>query len=47
MQVKGFGEKRFEKLSTYLAVEGKTTLSSKVSSPRKPRKPKPTPTASK
>lgn len=39
MQVKGFGEKRFEKLSAYLAVDGKTTLTTKVSSPRKARKP--------
>ncbi|HEY2091495.1 MAG TPA: helix-hairpin-helix domain-containing protein [Thermoanaerobaculia bacterium] len=45
MQVKGFGQKRFDKLSAYLAVEGKTTLTAKVSSPRKTRKP--TPTASK
>ena len=47
MQVKGLGEKRFEKLNPYLVVDGKTTLNTKVSSPRKPRKPKPTPTASK
>ena len=46
MQVKGFGQKRFEKLSAYLVVEGKTTLSEKVKSPRKARN-KPTPTASK
>jgi competence protein ComEA len=39
MQVKGFGEKRFEKLSAYLTVDGKTTLATKVSSPRKARKP--------
>ncbi len=39
MQVKGFGQKRYEKLSSYLVVEGKTTLTAKVSSPRKPRKP--------
>ena len=45
MQVKGFGQKRYEKLSAYLVVEGKTTLTAKVSSPRKPRKP--TTTASK
>lgn len=38
MQVKGFGEKRFEKLSPYLTTEGKTTLTAKVASPRKPRK---------
>ena len=45
MQVKGFGEKRFNQVSPYIAVEGKTTLASKISSPRKSRKP--TPTASK
>lgn len=39
MQVKGFGQKRFDKLNPYLVVEGKTTLTAKVSSPRKPRKP--------
>ena len=39
MQVKGFGQKRYEKLSAYLVVEGKTTLNAKVSSPRKTRKP--------
>jgi competence protein ComEA len=39
MQVKGFGQKRFEKLSAYLTVDGKSTLTTKVSSPRKPRKP--------
>lgn len=38
MQVKGVGDKMFERLSPYLAVEGKTTLSSKIASPRKPRK---------
>lgn len=46
MQVKGFGAKTFEQLSAYLAVDGKTTLSGKVSSPRKPRAKKPTATAS-
>ena len=46
MQVKGFGAKTFEQLSAYLAVDGKTTLSGKVSSPRKPRAKKPTSTAS-
>ena len=45
MQVKGFGEKRFNQVSPYITVEGKTTLTSKISSPRKSRKP--TPTASK
>jgi competence protein ComEA len=48
MQVKGFGQKRFATLSPYLAVEGKTTLSSKVAGSRKPRKSRqPTNTASK
>ena len=37
MQVKGFGDKSFERLSAYIVVEGKTTLSSKVASPRRPR----------
>jgi len=50
MQVKGFGEKRFNQVSAYLTVEGKTTLNSKISAPRKPRKStsrqEPTPTAS-
>jgi competence protein ComEA len=32
MQVKGFGEKSFEKLSAYVTVEGKTTLATKVHS---------------
>jgi len=30
MQVKGFGEKSFERLAAYVSVEGKTTLASKV-----------------
>jgi competence ComEA-like helix-hairpin-helix protein len=46
MQVKGFGQKRFDKLSAYLTVEGKTTLMAKVASPRKSRK-QPANTASK
>jgi competence protein ComEA len=46
MQVKGFGAKTFEKLSPYLVIEGRTTLSSKVSSPRKPRAKKPATPAS-
>lgn len=46
MQVKGIGAKTFERLSQYVAVEGKTTLGSKVQSPRKPRAKKPTATAS-
>ncbi|HEX8171767.1 MAG TPA: helix-hairpin-helix domain-containing protein [Thermoanaerobaculia bacterium] len=37
MQVKGIGAKTYERLSPYVAVEGKTTLGAKVSSPRKPR----------
>lgn len=45
MQVKGVGAKTFEGLSPYIALEGKTTLSSKVRSPRKAVK-KPTTTAS-
>ena len=38
MQVKGFGEKRFNQVSPYLTVDGKTTLATKISIPRKPRK---------
>lgn len=30
MQVKGFGEKSFERIAPYVTVEGKTTLTSKV-----------------
>ena len=37
MQVKGFGNKSFERLSAYIVVEGKSTLTQKVRSPRKPR----------
>jgi competence protein ComEA len=37
MQVKGFGQKSFERISSYLTVEGKTTLSSKIQKPRKAR----------
>jgi competence protein ComEA len=37
MQVKGIGAKTFERLSSYITVEGKTTLTSDVRSPRKPR----------
>ncbi len=50
MQVKGFGEKRFQILSSYLTVDGKTTLNGKVSIARGPRKSsakKPSTTASK
>ncbi|MBK5258700.1 MAG: helix-hairpin-helix domain-containing protein [Thermoanaerobaculia bacterium] len=46
MQVKGFGDKTYERLSSYISIDGKTTLSAKVQSPRKPRK-QPTTTASK
>jgi competence protein ComEA len=37
MEVKGFGEKSFERVRAYLTVEGKTTLSEKVHGARKPR----------
>jgi competence protein ComEA len=37
MQVKGFGEKTYERLASLLTVDGKTTLTAKVQSPRKPR----------
>jgi competence protein ComEA len=37
MQVKGFGAKTFEGVAPYISVDGKTTLSTKVKSPRKPR----------
>ena len=37
MQVKGIGAKTFEGLSQYVSVEGKTTLSSKVHGPKRPR----------
>jgi competence protein ComEA len=33
MQVKGFGEKTFERLNPYLTVSGNTTLTAKVKSP--------------
>ena len=46
LQVKGFGEKSYELLRPYLTVDGKTTLATKVRSPRKPRTSKsPTSTA--
>ena len=45
MQVKGFGDKTFELVSPYIAVDGKTTLKAKVAGPKKPRK-QPTNTAS-
>ena len=38
MQVKGFGEKRFNQVSQYITVDGKTTLTAKISAPRKSRK---------
>lgn len=37
MQVKGFGDKSYERLSSYIAVDGQSTLTEKVRSPRKPR----------
>ena len=46
MQVKGFGAKTYEGLSSYIVVEGKSTLAGKIKSPRKPRAKKPTATAS-
>ena len=35
MQVKGIGDKTFERISPYLATEGKTTLSAAIRTPRK------------
>jgi competence protein ComEA len=46
MQVKGFGAKTYELVSGYITVDGKTTLSSEIKSPRKPRAKKPASTAS-
>ena len=46
MQVKGIGAKTFEGLSSYVAVDGKTTLSGKIRSPRKAASKKPTSPAS-
>jgi len=48
MQVKGFGEKSFERLAAYVTVEGKTTLSAKVHMTGRARKSskKPSPAAS-
>ncbi len=40
MQVKGIGDKTFERLSPYISTEGKTTLSTSIRMPRK-AKPKP------
>jgi hypothetical protein len=37
MQVKGFGDKSYQRLSSYLTIEGRTTLAAKVASPKKPR----------
>jgi competence protein ComEA len=37
MQVKGFGQKSYDRLSPYITVEGKTTLAAKVAKPRKAR----------
>jgi competence protein ComEA len=37
MQVKGFGDKSYERLSSYITVDGKSTLTQKVRAPRKPR----------
>jgi competence protein ComEA len=37
MQVKGFGDKTYERLSSYIVVDGQSTLNAKVRSPRKPR----------
>jgi comEA protein len=47
MQVKGFGEKSFERLAAYVTVDGKTTLSAKVHTTRgrKPSAKKPSPAA--
>jgi len=42
MQVKGIGAKTYEMLAPYIAVSGQTTLTTNVSSPRKPRAKKPT-----
>lgn len=40
MQVKGFGEKTFNRLSPYISVDGKTTLAAKIQGSRKARTPK-------
>jgi competence protein ComEA len=47
MQVKGFGEKSFERLAAYVTVEGKTTLAAKVHMTGRARKSskKPSPAA--
>jgi len=46
MQVKGFGAKTYERVAPYIAVDGKTTLTTKIKSPRKPRAKNPSSTAS-
>ena len=48
MQVKGFGEKSFERLAAYVTVDGKTTLTAKMhtKSARKSSSKKPSPAAS-
>ena len=52
MQVKGFGDKTFERLNPYITLDGKTTLTAKVQGARKARtkssrRSQPTNTASK
>jgi competence protein ComEA len=37
MQVKGFGDKTFERVRSYITLEGSTTLTAKVQGPRKAR----------
>ena len=46
MQVKGIGAKTFERMAPYIALEGKTTLTTKVRSPRTKPASKPATTAS-
>ncbi|MBV8515824.1 MAG: ComEA family DNA-binding protein [Acidobacteria bacterium] len=46
MQVKGVGAKSFERLSPYIVLEGRTTLTAKIHMPRKPRTKKTATTAS-
>jgi competence ComEA-like helix-hairpin-helix protein len=41
MQVKGIGDKAYSRLSPYLTVDGKTTLSEKIQGPHKPRTTRP------
>jgi competence protein ComEA len=45
-QVKGLGSKAVERLSSHIAVDGTTTLTTKIQSPRKPRAKKPASTTS-